>query len=85
MNFNTVILIAIVVNNIENWPCLRNRGATLRLEGGGAPLVTQYWGPQDTFSYQFFIILKILEGTRVPRHPLLRSPCEYSLEKTKAD
>ena len=28
----------------------RDRGATLRLGGGGAPLVTQYWGgAQDTF------------------------------------
>ena len=45
----------------------RDRGATLRL-GGGAPLVTQYWGggAQNTFSYQFFIIFKILGGTSPP-------------------
>ena len=38
----------------RNYPLSRERGATLRLGGGrrgGAPLVTQYCGTQNTFSY----------------------------------
>ena len=29
--------------------------------------MTQYWGAQDTFSYQIFIILKILGGGTLMR------------------
>ena len=61
----------------------RYRGATLRLGGvgGGGPLVPQYWGgggrAQDPFSYELFVILKILGGTCPPSPPpplLLRGP-----------
>ena len=48
---------------------------TLRLGGGGGlPLVTQYWGAQDTFSYKLFIILKILAGLPAPPAPRSLTP-----------
>ena len=39
--------------------------------------MTQYWGggAQDTFSYLFFIILKILGGGVHVPPPVLRGPC----------
>ena len=39
--------------NVSVIPAIRDRGATLRLRGGegGGPLVTQYRGAQNTFSY----------------------------------
>ena len=51
----------------------RDRGAILRWEGGGgAPLVTQYWGRGSTkqFFLLIFIILEILGGgARAPLPP----------------
>ena len=54
----------------------RERGATLRL--GGAPLVTQYWGAQNTFSsLTLYHFKNIGEGARAPPTP--RPPTPWSL------
>ena len=67
---------------ISSSSLFRDRGATLRLGGGGGGTISDSilgGRAQNTFSYKFFIILKIL-GEHVPPPPPLplllgRGPC----------
>ena len=65
---------------MKAWPGFRDRGATLRFGGGGggtiSDLILGGGGTQDTFSYYFYKILKIL-GVHVPP-PASPSPPSYS-------
>ena len=66
-----VCLLIFVPNNINS----RDRRSSLRLGGGGgAPLVTQYWGDTRHFFLLSLYNFKNIWGDTFPLPPLLRGP-----------
>ena len=79
---NNNIPVAVRTVKIVSSASCRDRGATLRLRGGGG--MTEYWGATIHFSLLTLYNFKNIGGARAPPPaPLLHGPCAWCDRKEK--